>query len=86
MIRHVDLGDSAFSRAKALKLSIDAGKVSIGGNRKLNIYGKLSCTSGKRMNEENRVFFADESEAKDNNYRPCGHCMREAYQKWKALN
>ncbi|MCO5934236.1 metal-binding protein [Mucilaginibacter sp. RB4R14] len=86
MIRHVELGDSAFTRAKALKRLIDKGKILIGGNRRLKIYGKLSCGSGKRMKPDNRVFFTDEQEAKANDFRPCGHCLREAYQKWKALN
>ncbi len=36
------------------------------------------------MKKENRVFFTDEAEALQNNYRPCGHCMRGAYQQWKA--
>ncbi len=58
-------------------------KVFIWGNRKLRIYGTLQCRSGKRMKRENRVFFATESEAIQNGYRPCGHCMKKNYQKWK---
>ncbi|MGY4539258.1 hypothetical protein ACVW0P_003692 [Mucilaginibacter sp. UYNi724] len=86
MIRHIELGKSVFSRSKALKSLIDAGKIGLGGNRKLKIYGTLQCASGKRMKAGNRVFFTDEQEAKANGYRPCGHCMRKVYQKWKALN
>ena len=86
MIRHTALGDKSFTRSRALKLLIDAGKVTYGGNRKLKIYGTFSCSSGKRMKPENRVFFTDELEAISCGYRPCGHCMRTAYQKWKALN
>jgi methylphosphotriester-DNA--protein-cysteine methyltransferase len=35
------------------------------------------------MKAENRVFFASEAEAVGAGYRPCGHCMREAYGRWK---
>ncbi len=55
----------------------------LGGNRKLRIYGQLNCASGKRMKADNRVFFKNEQEAIHLGYRPCGHCMREAYGKWK---
>jgi len=58
-------------------------KIRFGGNRRLRIYGALSCASGKRMKKENRVFFASEEEALANGYRPCAHCMRAAYQNWK---
>ncbi|WP_300487724.1 Ada metal-binding domain-containing protein [Flavobacterium sp.] len=54
-----------------------------GGNKKLKIVGRLHCTSGKRMKKINRVFFASMEEAEAMGYRPCGHCMREAYQHWK---
>jgi len=53
------------------------------GNRQLKIYGDLHCSSGKRMKRENRVFFASGKEATEKGYRPCGHCMRSAYQIWK---
>jgi methylphosphotriester-DNA--protein-cysteine methyltransferase len=56
----------------------------LAGNRKLRIYGLLSCTSGKRMKQENRVFFASEEQAKQSGFRPCGHCMREKYLNWKS--
>ncbi|CAD0218970.1 metal-binding protein [Chryseobacterium sp. D764] len=69
--------------AKSLRSKIHSREVCFGGNKKLKIYGLLSCRSGKRMKIENRVFFTDEKEALQNNYRPCGHCMREAYQQWK---
>jgi len=35
------------------------------------------------MKRENRVFFSSIPEAEQNNYRPCGHCMKTAYKKWK---
>lgn len=56
-----------------------------GGNIKLKIYGTLNCKSGRRMNLENRVFFESENEAVKNGYRPCGHCMKEAYTEWISL-
>ncbi|MGN6434987.1 MAG: Ada metal-binding domain-containing protein [Agriterribacter sp.] len=58
-------------------------EILFGGNKKLKIYGRLNCASGKRMKRENRVFFATEKEALQNNYRPCGHCMKAAYSAWK---
>lgn len=66
-----------------LRSNIRSGKIRFGGNKKLKIYGLLNCRSGKRMKRENRVFFIDEIEALENKFRPCGHCMREAYKKWK---
>ncbi|WP_103072576.1 Ada metal-binding domain-containing protein [Aquimarina sediminis] len=77
MIRHSTVSDSE------IKSKIRQKEICLGGNRKLKIYGKLGCGSGKRMKRENRVFFLSEKEAKDNGYRPCGHCMKIAYQKWK---
>ena len=62
---------------------IRRGTSTLAGNRRLMIYGKLDCASGKRMNRENRVFFASEDEALRLGYRPCGHCMRDAYLLWK---
>ncbi len=77
MIQHAEISDSD------LRSKICSNKIRFGGNRKLKIYGTLSCTSGKRMKRENRVFFASEQEAQQNNYRPCGNCMKPAYKKWK---
>ena len=78
MIAHVDLGEMPFSRSRKLKELVDAGKVRFGGNKRLKIYGTLTCGSGKRMKVENRVFFDSEEEAKNAGYRPCGHCMKKA--------
>ncbi|MFT5165130.1 MAG: hypothetical protein ACI8P3_000354 [Saprospiraceae bacterium] len=58
-------------------------KITLGGNQNLKIYGTLSCKSGKRIKKENRVFFASEKEAIKHNFRPCGHCMRTEYKRWK---
>lgn len=77
MIKHSEISDSD------LLSKIKQQKICFGGNRQLKIYGLLSCTSGKRMKRENRVFFSSEQEAQQNNYRPCGHCMKTAYKKWK---
>jgi hypothetical protein len=86
MIAHIDLGNTSFKRTRQLKMFIDKGEVQLAGNSKLKIYGKLNCWSGKRMKTENRVFFRSEAEAKETGYRPCGHCMREDFLLWKALD
>lgn len=62
---------------------IRSGEIRWGGNKNLKIYGLLSCKSGKRMLMKNRVFFESEEDARNLGYRPCGHCMRVAYQEWK---
>ncbi|MBL7850441.1 MAG: metal-binding protein [Cyclobacteriaceae bacterium] len=54
---------------------LKSGAVTLAGHRTLKIYGLLTCGSGKRMKKENRVFFADEREARRAGYRPCGNCM-----------
>lgn len=85
MIRHHTLGNTSFRRAKQLKLLLDNGQITLAGNFKLKIYGILKCSSGKRMKVENRVFFESEDEAILLGYRPCGHCLREEYKRWKTL-
>lgn len=60
----------------------------IGGHKKLKIYGKLDCPSAqsyiaKGQYVQHRVFFADEATAIAAGYRPCARCMKEAYQTWK---
>ena len=77
MFYHIEL------ESRKLKLLIDTSKIILGGNKKLKIYGTSSCQSGKRMKKENRVFFDSEKEATDKGYRPCGHCMKTKYRKWK---
>lgn len=62
----------------------------LGGHRKLKIYGRLDCPSAKRYIEkgqyvQHRVFFADEKTAIEAGYRPCAKCMPEAYRKWKGM-
>jgi len=79
----MDLGAGPEERRKKLRALIRNGQVKWGGNRRLKIYGTLSCSSGKRMKVENRVFFETEQEAVNTGYRPCGHCMAEEYRQWK---
>ena len=66
-----------------LVIKISRGEILFGGNLVLKIYGTLGCKSGKRMKNENRVFFLSEQEALKLGYRPCGHCLPETYKKWK---
>jgi methylphosphotriester-DNA--protein-cysteine methyltransferase len=68
--------------ARIFKRLVHSGAIRLAGNRKLKIYGKLNCASGKRMKKANRIFFSSEQEAVNSGYRPCGHCMREAYKLW----
>lgn len=77
MIRHEMITD------QELYALLRQGKILLGGNQKLKIYGTMHCRSGKRMKRKNRVFFKDECEALTLGYRPCGHCMRQAYMSWK---
>lgn len=63
---------------------IKSGSIKFAGNAKLKIYGYLNCVSGKRMKKGNRVFFKNETAANKLGYRPCGHCMRESYNRWKG--
>lgn len=70
MIRHADISRSLFRQ-------IRNGEITLAGNSRLKIYGKLSCYSGKRMKKENRVFFTDEAEALAHGFGPCKNCMRQ---------
>lgn len=79
MVRHSDLGD------RELRTLIRKRELTFAGNSKLRIYGKLSCSTGKRLKRENRVFFSSEKEAIFHGYRPCGHCMKEGYKRWIYL-
>jgi hypothetical protein len=83
MIRHIDLGEDAISRQTATRRLILQGVIQLGGYRPGKIYGKLSCSSGKKMKVENRVFFRSEEEAISAGYRPCARCLPEKYKAWK---
>lgn len=77
MILHSEISDSD------LRSKIRQKEICFGGNIKLKIYGTLQCKSGKRMKRENRVVFTSETEAVKDAFRPCGHCMKVEYLKWK---
>ncbi len=77
MIKHSDISN------KELYQKIKRYEIVLGGNNKLKIYGTLQCKSGKRMKRENRVFFNSIKDVKQQDYKPCGHCMRSDYKKWK---
>ena len=77
MIQQVDL------ERDELRRLIHQQQLTMVGNLSLKIYGKLSCKSGKRMKKENRVFFKNEAEAIEFDFRPCGHCLRDEYVRWK---
>jgi hypothetical protein len=66
-----------------LRSLIRNGRIKFAGYWPGHIYGRLDCKSGKRMKRENRVFFRSEVEAQQLGFRPCGNCMRKAYQEWK---
>ncbi len=78
MIRHLEITDAE------LRLKLKHKSIVLGGNSNLKIYGTLHCKSGKRMKKDNRVFFNFENEAIEMGFRPCGHCMKSAYQTWKT--
>jgi len=77
MIKHKDLDK------KSLASLIRSKNIQVGANINLKIYGTLDCKSGKRMKPKNRMFFKTDLEAKEHGFRPCGHCMRSEYLKWK---
>ena len=83
MYDNMELSENNFGRSRVLYGLIASGEIKFAGYRKGKIYGTLTCKSGKRMKTENRVFFLDEQEALELNYRPCGHCMPEHYKLWK---
>ena len=84
MFFHAALGNNDFTRKRKLKELIQKNEIALGGNQRLKIYGTLTCKSGKRMKMGNRVFFISEEDAIREGYRPCGHCMKEGYSRWKA--
>lgn len=63
----------------------------LGGHRKLKIYGRLDCPSALRYIAKGQyvqhcVFFADQETALAAGYRPCSVCMPEEYRCWKEKN
>jgi methylphosphotriester-DNA--protein-cysteine methyltransferase len=74
-------GETYYSEVKGL----------FGGNKSLKIYGRLDCPSALRWIQkgyyvDNRVFFANEEDAINAGYRPCGVCMKKEYEIWKSNN
>ena len=60
----------------------------LGGHKKLKIYGRLNCPYANRhlakgQYAKYRVFFKDEESAIDAGYRPCAVCMPDKYKEWK---
>ncbi|HYG39611.1 MAG TPA: Ada metal-binding domain-containing protein [Cytophagales bacterium] len=84
MIKHEALGINHFKRSRKLKHLLNQKEILFGGNINLRIYGLMSCTSGKRMKVQNRVFFKSQEEARDAGFRPCANCMKDAYLAWKT--
>ncbi len=81
--------DTKNTTPKEIAILKAKGLVSMGGHKKLKIYGQLKCPSASRYVAKgqyvsNRVLFQDEKEAKSNGYRPCGCCMKEEYKTWKS--
>lgn len=71
------------------KFYLSHEKGTLGGNRRLKIYGRFDCSTANRYvklgtYQKSRVFFKDEATAIAAGYRPCGHCMREKYKRWKS--
>ncbi|SFU36122.1 Metal binding domain of Ada [Clostridium sp. DSM 8431] len=65
-------------------------KGTMGGHKKLKIYGRLDCWSANNAIKKGqyvkyRVFFKDEETAIKAGYRPCAKCMPKEYKKWKQL-
>lgn len=59
-----------------------------GGHKGGKLYGRLDCPTALRYLErgtyqKNRVFFANERDAIFAGYRPCAHCMKEAFLAWE---
>ena len=77
MISHRHLNE------KELREKIRRKEILFAGNLNLKIYGMLNCQSGKRIKKVNRVFFATESEAIENGFRPCAHCLFGKFKAWK---
>jgi methylphosphotriester-DNA--protein-cysteine methyltransferase len=60
----------------------------LGGHRRSRIYGRLDCPSALRAIARggytpNRVFFADEINARAADFRPCAICLPGAYAAWR---
>ena len=61
----------------------------LGGHRRLRLYGRLDCPSALRWlarghYARHRVFFADEATARSAGYRPCAVCLPAAHRAWRS--
>ncbi|RAI39004.1 metal-binding protein [Rhodoplanes roseus] len=61
----------------------------LGGNRRLRIYGRLDCPNARRWLAkghyvQTRVFFADAPTAIAAGYRPCAVCLPAEWRRYKA--
>jgi methylphosphotriester-DNA--protein-cysteine methyltransferase len=61
----------------------------LGGHRKTKLYGRLDCRAALRAIARggyvaNRVFFANERDARSAGYRPCAVCLPAEYARWQA--
>jgi methylphosphotriester-DNA--protein-cysteine methyltransferase len=74
MLKHREIS------SETLRRKIKRSEIVLAGNAKLKIYGRLNCSSGKRMKKENRVFFSSVNEAMAAGFRPCGHCLRKEHK------
>ena len=77
MIEHKNLS------AEKVRSLIRGNKITYAGNIPAKIFGTLTCSSGKRMKNENRIFFTDLNEAIRAGFRPCAKCLRKEYKIWK---
>ena len=62
----------------------------LGGHRRLRLYGRLDCPSALRWLARghyaaHRVFFADEEAARAAGYRPCAVCLPREYDQRTTL-
>jgi len=66
---------------------VSATPGTLGGHRRLRIYGRLDCPSALRalargQYVRHRVFFADAATAVAAGYRPCAVCLPDRYAAW----
>ena len=81
ILRHDAVTDAA------LWARLCGGSLTMTGNRRLKIYGRLGCPAGRRMHRSSRVFLTDTTAAEAAGYRLCARCCRAAYDVWKlAVN
>jgi methylphosphotriester-DNA--protein-cysteine methyltransferase len=67
---------------------LSAVKGTLGGHRRLKLYGRLDCPSALYFIAhghyvKHRVFFLNEADAIAAGYRPCSKCLPEKYKQWK---